>query len=276
MNAPGTRVPTSTPVAVIPDHAELADAARRLADELSLPYLPERAAGRLAPAVQHFLVLRSDRVQLEWVTSEAHRPTPLFVDFAGGSAGHRARQGGMRQMIARAVGLRKNQPLWVVDPTAGLGRDAFVLAALGCTVSCAERHGVVWALLADGLRRARADAAVAAAANRMTLQRRDGLVWMEELSKQSPRPDVVFLDPMFPPTKGGAAVKKELQLLREIIRESQDERCLLETALACARRRVVVKRPRHGIEIPGRPPSFTIKGESARFDVYSLAPASLN
>jgi 16S rRNA (guanine1516-N2)-methyltransferase len=42
----------------------------------------------------------------------------------------------------------------VIDGTAGLGKDAFVLAGLGCKVTLVERHPVVVALLADGLARA--------------------------------------------------------------------------------------------------------------------------
>lgn len=260
----------SRTVAVVPDQPGLADAAQNLARELNLAYFPERAREQVNATAHYFLVLREDRLQLEWAMAHAHRPTPLFVDFVGGAVGYRIRNSGSRQMIARAVGLRSNQQMWVVDPTVGLGRDAFVLATLGCTVTCAERNEIVWALLADGLRRALIDETTQAAAERLELHRGDGLVWLDELSTQSRRPDVVYLDPMFPPTSGGAAAKKELQLLRDIVRVRQDERAMLERALACARRRVVFKRPRHGGQIPGYTPSFTINGESARFDVFCL------
>lgn len=260
-------------VAVVAGEAALTEAARSLAAELKLPYYPERRLGGPAGGARYYLVLRNDRLQLEWAESEAHGPAPVCVDFVGGAAGYRIRNSGLRQMIARAVGLSKHQPLWVVDPTAGFGRDAFVLAALGCKVTCVERNDVVWALLVDGLRRARADTATRTMAERITLERRDGLAAMLAFAKQSPRPDVVFLDPMFPSIKSGAAVKKELQLLRHIVGESQDDRRLLEAAMSCARRRVVVKRPRLGAEIPGLTPGFSIKGESARFDVYCVADA---
>lgn len=258
-------------VAVVADHAAMAEAAHGLAAELNLPYYPERPPVGRAGGARYYLVLRTDRWQLEWAEERVHRPAPLYVDFAAGATGYRIRHSGLRQMIARAVGLPKHEVLWVVDPTAGLGRDAFVLASLGCTVTCVEKNPVVWALLADGLRRAAADAQTRAAAERITLQRADGQTAMLAFNEQSPRPDVIFLDPMFPATKSGAAVKKELQLLRDIVQEPQAEGSLLETALRCARRRVVVKRPRLGAKIPGPMPNFSIKGESARFDVYCLA-----
>lgn len=260
----------SCTAAVVPDQAGLAQAAQDLARELGLPYFSERPRDHVNVALRYLLVLRVDRLQLEWASPQAHRPAPLFVDFAGGAVGYRVRNSGGRQMIARAVGVRSNQHVWVADPTAGLGRDAFVLATLGCTVTCAERNPVVWALLADGLSRARNEVTTQGAAARLVLQRRDGLAWMDELSAQSLRPEVVYLDPMFPSNKGGAAVKKELQVLRDIVEDVQDERAMLERALACARRRVVLKRPRHGADIPGFVPSFTLRGESARFDVFCL------
>lgn len=260
-------------VAMVADDAAVAEAAHGLAFELNLPYYPERPRASGAGGALYYLVLRPDRLQLEWAEDRAHRPAPLYVDFVGGATGYRIRHSGLRQMIGRAVGLPKHGGLWVVDPTAGLGRDAFVLASLGCTVTCVERNGVVWALLADGLRRAMADAGTQAAAERIDLQRADGRVAMLALSERSSPPDVVFLDPMFPSAKGGAAVKKDLQLLRNIIREPQDELSLLDAALQCARRRVVVKRPRLGAAIPGSSPTFSLKGESARFDVYCLTGA---
>jgi 16S rRNA (guanine1516-N2)-methyltransferase len=44
-----------------------------------------------------------------------------------------------------------------LDATGGLGRDGFVLAWHGCRVTLVERHPVIAALLADGLRRASQD-----------------------------------------------------------------------------------------------------------------------
>lgn len=254
-------------VVVVPDHPDLAGPAQRLAAELGLPYGAERDR-LVAPEVGYWLVLRHDRLQVEWAEKAAHAPGPVFADFITGPAGYRVRQGGMRQLIARAVGLKRGHDLLLLDPTAGLGRDAFVLASLGCAVTCVERNPVVWALLDDGLRRARAQAATRAAAERITLERGDGMEAMERRGGLPSRPDVIFLDPMFPASRSGAAVKKEQQLLRGLAQEQQDEARLLGLALTCARRRVVVKRPRLGPRMPGPPPAFAVTGESLRFDVY--------
>ncbi|GHM54843.1 hypothetical protein ECZU51_35130 [Escherichia coli] len=54
--------------------------------------------------------------------------------------------------MAKAVGIKGDYLPDVVDATAGLGRDAFVLASVGCRVRMLERNPVVAALLDDGPR----------------------------------------------------------------------------------------------------------------------------
>ena len=60
----------------------------------------------------------------------AQPETELRVDFVGGSVGHRLRFGGGRgQDLAKAMGLRSGKTPTVIDATAGLGRDSFLLAS---------------------------------------------------------------------------------------------------------------------------------------------------
>ncbi|MBZ4777536.1 class I SAM-dependent methyltransferase, partial [Salmonella enterica subsp. enterica serovar Typhimurium] len=78
----------------------------------------------------------------------------IFVDFVGGAMAHRRKFGGGRgEAVAKAVGIEGDYLPDVVDATAGLGRDAFVLASVGCRVRMLERNPVVAALLDDGLTR---------------------------------------------------------------------------------------------------------------------------
>ena len=72
--------------------------------------------------------------------------------------------------MPRPAGLNKGATPTILDGTAGLGRDAFVLASLGCKVQMVERHPVVAALLDDGLQRAKQDADIGAwVSERMSL-----------------------------------------------------------------------------------------------------------
>ena len=79
----------------------------------------------------------------------------IQVNFVSSQMEYRRTKGGGRhQLIAKAVGLKPNISPVVIDVTAGLGKDAFVLASLGCHVTMAERNPLVRLLLEDGLRRA--------------------------------------------------------------------------------------------------------------------------
>ncbi|MCB5161632.1 class I SAM-dependent methyltransferase [Marinomonas algarum] len=192
-------------------------------------------------------------------------PKPVFVDFTSGAADHRRRFGGGRgQDIAKAVGLNKRADLSVLDATAGLGRDAFVLACLGCTVSLCERVGFVRALLKDGLERGSLHHEVADIVNRMSLLATDirGLSTSNQF-------DVVYLDPMYPHTeKSSAAAKKEMAFFRDLVGKDLDADHLLPHAMALAEYRVVVKRPKGAPFLDQQEPTYQLEGKSGRFDIY--------
>ena len=215
------------------------------------------------------LVQTPQRLELR----DLHDPKtgPVFVDFVEGKARHRLQFGGGKgQDIAKAVGLHKlNQP-FVVDATAGLGRESFVLASLGCQVTLLERSLVVHALLQDGLQRALVcdHIDIRGIAELMTLYQTDAAVWLKSLTFEQ-YPDVVYLDPMFPERRKSALVQKEMRFFHEIVGEDTDSSELLEVARVCAKHRVVVKRPVHAPELGGCRPAFVIGGKtSIRYDVY--------
>jgi 16S rRNA (guanine1516-N2)-methyltransferase len=189
------------------------------------------------------------------------------VDFVEGAMAHRRQfGGGSGQMIARAVGVQGRVRPRVLDATAGLGRDAFVLAALGCPLILIERQPVVAALLEDGLRRAAADSEVAPIAARMQLLQGNAIVLLENWPGETPQ--VIYLDPMFPHRDKSALVKKEMRLFRPLVGDDDDAPALLAAALQLASHRVVVKRPRKAPAIAGPAPAYALEGKSSRYDIY--------
>lgn len=239
--------------------AQLEEAAA-LALNLGLPLI-EETAGAAFPLL---LWLSGERLELrESGTSTG----PVYVDFAHGAADYRRKHRG-REPLARAVGYKPATPPEVLDATAGLGRDAFMLAALGCRLRLIERSPVAAALLADGLRRAALHEDTAPIAARMQLIRADAVEYLRQLA-EAQRPAVIYLDPMYPERRKSALVKKEMRLFRRLVGEDQDADALLQAALQAARRRVVVKRPRHAPPLAGQPPSFTLSSENTRYDVYA-------
>lgn len=147
----------------------------------------------------------------------------------------------------------------MVDATAGLGQDAFVLASLGCRVTLFERNPVIHALLADGLARAAMNVDCAAIVERMRLLEGSSIEWLAQSEIEAA--DVVYLDPMFPHRDKSALVKKEMQVFRTIVGDDEDSGQLLASALEHARYRVVVKRPRKRRRLKGRsrPPAWKAK-----------------
>ena len=189
----------------------------------------------------------------------------VFVDFVSGAVAHRRKFGGGKgQAIAKAVGLKSGVQLDVIDATAGLGRDAFVLASLGCNVTLVERSPVAAALLEDGLERAYLDFEIGEwIQQRMQLQFGSGYEYL-----QSHQTDVVYLDPMFPHKKKSALVKKEMRVFQGVVGADLDADDLLEVALNAARYRVVVKRPDYAPFLNDKKPTMSIKTKKNRFDVY--------
>ena len=206
---------------------------------------------------------------LQFVELGAQAAGPIRVDFISGAVAHRRLfGGGSGQMIAKAVGIAPGIRPTMIDATAGLGRDAFVLAELGCTMTLIERQPLIAALLEDGLQRASADPEVGPIVARMKLLCGNAIELLSAWNDEEPQ--VIYLDPMFPHRDKSALVKKEMRLFRPLAGDDDDAPALLDAALALATHRVVVKRPRKAPAIAGKPPGYTLEGKSSRFDIYPM------
>ncbi|RBP33893.1 16S rRNA (guanine1516-N2)-methyltransferase [Marinobacter pelagius] len=245
------------------DHTRAAE----LSERLGFPYLGV-VRPRDVSDVPVLLFLDEQGLCLQLTGKGA--PGPVRVEFVSGKMGYRREHGGgAGQLVARAVGLQKTKArLHVLDATAGLGQDAFVLASLGCEVTLFERNPVIHALLEDGLARAALNVECAPIVARMTLAAGSSIHWLRQAD--SGAADVVYLDPMFPHRDKSARVKKEMEVFRKIVGDDEDASALLEAALKVATYRVVVKRPRKAPAIDGPEPSTRVEGKSSRYDIYAI------
>lgn len=194
------------------------------------------------------------------------------VQLEEGALGWRiAAERARHEAVVKACGLLKaSAPLTIFDATAGLLRDAAVLAAAGAELRLAERSPVIAALIADGLQRAAGHPDLQPLLSRLRFQPGDALQQLQALAlaAQTTQPDVVYLDPMFPHRDKSALVKKEMRVFRAVVGDNDDADALLAPALQAARKRVVVKRPRGAPELGAHKPSLALEGKSARFDIY--------
>lgn len=253
-------------------------AAEQLAERFAVPVLDGQACtGAKAKQFRRWLEARlPEEARFVFCLDEtglrlyARAPLDLSIraDFLGATVTYRRLKGGGRgQLIAKAVGLKSGECPSVLDATAGLGGDSFVLSSLGCRVRLCERVAEVRALLEAALAAAAGteDPELRAILARMELVDGDSLAYMEQAEAGA---DVVYLDPMFPVRSKGALVKKEMQVFHELVGTDSDADGLLPAALAFARKRVVVKRPRIAPSLDGPKPSYVLEGKRNRYDIY--------
>lgn len=254
---------TKAQVAVAYVHKTDVDQAKQIAQRWHFDYIGDIAAA--SNFAELTFVLQVNDQTLELVKLDEPKLAPIKVDFVDGAVGHRRKFGGGRgQDIAKAVGLKHGFNPHVLDATAGLGRDAFVLAALGCKVTLVERNPVVAALLEDGLARAQLNADINEIALRMTLIHQSSTQDMPQLDDI----DVVYLDPMYPHKEKSAQVKKEMRVFQHLVGADLDADQLFAPALALAEYRVVVKRPSYADYLANQKPSTEVKMKKNRFDIY--------
>ncbi len=207
----------------------------------------------------------------------------VFIDFVTGKKAHRRHYGGGKnQPLVRAMGKIENRLPYVVDATAGMGGDSFVLASLGCNVLMLERSMPVSALLKDALLRGKAflktenaDSELHDIFARLQVIHTDSTHFLEHQTTKHSHPiEVVYMDPMYPEKKKKAATKKEMKALQTLVGPDQDSQNLLQAALQAARYRVVVKRPKNApiiqLDNPKLVPTTQISSPNTRYDVYVI------
>jgi 16S rRNA (guanine1516-N2)-methyltransferase len=234
---------------------ELKERAKELAQQLELPFSDQQQAST------YTLLLTANHLELR---ANNENFQPLYIDFLQGKNAYRQRQGYKDELLVKAIGVKSNYKPTIVDLTAGLGRDGFILASLDCEVMMLERSKIIYALLQDGLARLKATTNLSA-----TLLLQDAKLFLSALTSEN-YPDVIYLDPMFPVRQKSALVKKEMRILRDLLGDDLDADQLFQLALQKAKQRVVVKRHRLAPLISDQKPSLSYVGKSTRFDVYVL------
>ena len=244
-----------------------------IAIQINAPVIsPQDLVSKLASqSLDYLLYLDNDRLELR--ACRGAKTNAVVVDFLEGKSRHRRLYGGGKgQDLSKAIGLKKIPNATVLDLTAGLGGDAFVLANLGCELILLERNPVVYNLLKNGLDRVfkSEDEDVKNICLRIKLYKQSAIEYLIALISKNDdvKPDVIYLDPMFPERKKSAKVKKEMSFFHDIVGDDNDSHHLLEVALKCASKRIVVKRPRLAETLSDLKPQFSITGKSTRYDIY--------
>jgi len=209
----------------------------------------------------------------------------VHIDFISGDLAHRKQFGGGRgQSIAKAIGLKQGSaPPTVLDATAGLAKDAFVLACLGCPMILVERSPFIVELIRDAIERAKEDEHFQSILNTGFEVIQDSSInylhqLYEMLTDSNSEnnypdviyPDVIYLDPMYPDRKKSASVKKNMQILQTLLGKDEDTSELLDAALKVAKKRVVVKRPKGSSNLSKVKPTYQVNSKKTRYDIYII------
>ena len=180
---------------------------------------------------------------------------------------HRVTNGRLQhEMLVRAA--KSDKPgRKAIDATAGMGEDAFLLAAQGYEVTLFEQNPVIAVLLKDALRRAKKHPVLKDIASRMNLVQDNSV---EGMSKLLDPVDVIYLDPMFPARQKSSLINKKLQLIQKLEPPCSEETDLFDAAISASPSKIIVKRPLKSEFLAGRKPSYTLKGKAIRYDCYTL------
>ena len=205
------------------------------------------------------ILFSSERIELK-----VGKFKPLSVDFCQGSLATRLNKVGKNQHLAKAC-LVSQKPV-ILDLTAGWGRDAAILASLGASVMMLERNPLQALLLEDGMRRLKLSGIELS--QHLNLVHSGAVDHLSGLSEEQ-IPDVVYFDPMHPERDKAALVKKDMQVLQQTIGEDEDKRQVAEFALACTKKRLVIKWPRKKAPLLEKP-QFSLVGKTIRYDIYFL------
>lgn len=220
----------------------------------------------------------SKRLEANITDSEGDELTVLFdntgislkgygMSYQGDFAGmlRRVKAGRLpHEMLVKAVKSSADS-LKAIDATAGMGEDAFLIAAYGYDVTLYEQNPVIAALLKDAIRRAVENPDIRDIALRLHLIEGDSV---QLISEYQGRPDVIYLDPMFPARQKSGLINKKLQLIQKLEPPCSNEETLFSAALKSGASKIVVKRPLKSPNLAGKKPNYVLSGKAIRYDCY--------
>lgn len=194
--------------------------------------------------------------QFHPVTASAQKPLMVRL-----SDSQRFRIGAKDDLLKKAVGMKKDLQLHVMDLTAGLLRDSQHLLLLECHVTAIEENPLLAKAIELWL-------TTSPQVNFKFIAAEAGKI-LSNLTKKD-FPDVIYYDPMFGDPKRKAGAGKESLLLQMLCKPSIEEQQvqLLQLARQKVKNRVVVKRPQWASSVGNLKPDFTYVGKAVRYDAY--------
>lgn len=171
----------------------------------------------------------------------------------------------LHEMLVKATKTDIENPI-AIDATAGMGEDAFLIAANGYDVTLHEQNPVIALLLKDAIRRAKRQPVLKDIVNRMHVVEGDSV---DILSNRLDPVDLIYLDPMFPGRQKSGLIGKKLQLIQKMEAPCSEEDALFDAAIKASPSKIIVKRPLKAPFLAGRKPNYSLDGKAIRYDCYT-------
>ena len=196
-----------------------------------------------------------------WLHSDDEKERPIGIQIDQELQRHEEffkRSSIIKELLARAVGVKGGVRPKILDLTGGLLGDTLLFLSFGCEVVTLERHPIISFLINSALSNAHHSAL-----SRLNFMPLDAATYLS----QNPPLDVIFFDPMFEDANTKSLPKKEMRIFRNFVGQDQDALTVFKLVKQAAPKRFVVKRPRLSVEL-GATPDIKFEGKATRYDVY--------
>lgn len=174
------------------------------------------------------------------------------IDLTTGNYRHR-QQFHSKEPLLKAIKINGKLPNRVFDMTAGVLKDTFLMHSRGIEVSCVERNPLLYTLQQHAIAHAGVD---------INLYFGNAVDYLANIEC-----DLIYIDPMYPLSKKSALVKKDMQILHNIVGQDNDADLLLLAAFNHPAR-IVVKRPVGAPFLAEQKANFSSQLGNTRYDIY--------
>tara|TARA_A100001015_G_scaffold269833_1_gene321841 strand:+ start:337 stop:1074 length:738 start_codon:yes stop_codon:yes gene_type:complete len=206
------------------------------------------------------LVLQEDNLYFNF--KEERALTPLKIDIKKGALGWRLARAQHETHLKKAIG-KTDQPLRILDATAGLLRDSMIMLALGHSVTAYEQSKILYTMLNNELNQlSETDS------NLLNFQLINSNVCETKFSDESF--DVIYFDPMYPEDRASSARRSDLKKINSILEIeglASDPESTFTYLRNIPSTKLIVKRPLKADAFEGSI-NYQITGKSVRFDIY--------
>ena len=206
------------------------------------------------------LVLQEDNLFFNFKKERAL--TPLKIDIKKGALGWRLARAQHETHLKKAIG-KTDQPLRILDATAGLLGDSMIMLALGHSVTAYEQSKILYTMLNNELNQlSETDS------NLLNFKLINSNVCETNFNEKSF--DVIYFDPMYPEDKASSARRSDLKKINSILQIeglASDSESTFTFLRSIPKTKLIVKRPLKVDAFEGSI-NYQIKGKSVRFDIY--------